>query len=120
MTDDRLQVGRLGEERAVKLLKDKGYSILERNVEDGHGEIDIIAIDKGEMVFVEVRSKTGTNFGLPEETVKYRKKQKLVRNAKRYVNYNNIKKPYRIDVIGVVLNNQKKPKRIKHYKNITL
>ena len=120
MTDDRLQVGRLGEERAVKLLKDKGYSILERNVEDKYGEIDIIAMDKGEMVFVEVRSKTGTNFGLPEATVNYRKKKKLIRNSKRYVSYNDIKRSYRIDVIGVVLNSQKKCKRIKHYENITL
>ncbi len=115
-----LKIGELGEQKAVELIKEKGYKVLERNVENKYGEIDIVARDKKEMVFVEVRSKTGTNFGLPEETIKHRKKKKLIRNAKRYINYKKINRSYRIDVIGVVFNKNKEVERIKHYKNITL
>lgn len=120
MNSEHLKLGELGEEKAADMLAGKGYKILERNNQNKYGEIDIVALKDDELVFVEVRSKTGTNFGLPEETVKHRKKKKLIRNAKRYISYKSIDKPYRIDVIGVVFNKSKKVERIKHYKNITL
>ncbi len=120
MSDERQKIGKLGEDKAVEMLKRKKYKILERNEENKYGELDIIALDGEEMVFVEVRSKTGVDFGLPEETVKYKKKRRLIRNAKRYIKYQNINTSYRIDVIGIIFNKKKNVKRIKHYKNITL
>lgn len=120
MTDGHLKIGELGEDKAAQMLTNKGYKIIERNNENKYGEIDIVAMDGREIVFVEVRSKTGTNFGLPEETVNYRKKRKLIRNAKRYIKYKNIDNSYRIDVVGIVFDDNKKMKRIRHYKNITL
>ncbi|MGM0439388.1 MAG: YraN family protein [Patescibacteria group bacterium] len=117
---EHLKIGELGEEKAVEMLTEKGYKIVERNNQNKYGEIDIVAFKDEKLVFVEVRSKTGTDFGLPEETVNYRKKKKLIKNAKRYINYKNINEPYRIDVIGIIFNKNKEVERIKHYKNITL
>lgn len=120
MSKRNLKIGELGEEKAVELLKNKSFKILDRNVETKYGEIDIVARDNETIVFVEVRSRSGLHFGLPEKTIKKRKKRKLIENAKRYINYKNIKNPYRIDVVGVVFNKSKKVNRIKHYRNITL
>ena len=120
MKNRHLKIGGLGEDLAVEMLKDKGYKIIERNVESKFGEIDIVAAKKGEVVFVEVRSKTGKDFGLPEETIDFYKKKKLIENAKRYINYRGVDNPYRIDVIGIVFSKNKEVLRSRHYKNITL
>jgi putative endonuclease len=120
MRNNHLKIGELGEKKAAEMLKEKGYQIVDRNKENKYGEIDIIAKDKDELVFLEVRSKTGVDFGLPEETVGYRKKKKLIRNAKAYLKYKKTDISYRIDVIGIIFTKDKEVKRVKHYKNITL
>ncbi len=120
MTHKRLKVGKLGEKRAAEMLKAKGYKILERNVKDKYGEIDIVALDNSEVVFAEVRTKTGERFGSPEDTIDTKKKEKLKRNAKSYIKFNGIEKSYRIDAICIVLNQNMKPLRKTHYENITL
>ena len=120
MRRQRQKIGELGEEKAVELLMDEGYKIIERNNQNKYGEIDIVALEKDKIVFVEVRSKTGMDFGLPEETINYRKRKKMIKNAKRYINYKDLDNRYRLDVIGVVFNKKKEVERIKHYKNITI
>ena len=115
-----IKTGQRGEDIAAEMLKEKNYKIIERNPTTKYGEIDIVAAKKGEVVFVEVRTKKGVAFGLPEETVGFYKKKKLVKNAKRYINYKEIDNPYRIDVIGIVLLKDGSVLRKKHYKNITL
>ncbi len=115
-----LRVGEKGEKEAVKLIKKKGYKILAKNEEDKYGEIDIIALKNKKLIFIEVRSKMGRDYGLPEETVGYQKRKKLINNAERYINNNKINIPYRIDVIGIVFSKSGKVIHKKHYKNITL
>ncbi len=115
-----IEVGKRGEEIAKDLLVSKGYEILEKNPKNKYGEIDIVARNNREFIFVEVRTKTGKMFGSPEETIKYRKKRKLINNAKSYINLNGIKNPYRIDAICIVLNRNKEVERATHYENITL
>ncbi len=120
MANGHLKIGELGEDLAVEVLKDKDYKIMERNAENKFGEIDIVAAKDNVVVFVEVRSKIGKDFGLPEETIGFHKKRKLIKNAKRYIKLNNIENPYRIDVIGIVFSKNREVLRKKHYKNITL
>lgn len=75
-----LEVGRLGEDLACRLLWHKGFRILERNYRGGRGEIDIIAEKAGRIRFIEVKTRTSTTFGPPEERVDAKKRQ-LVREA---------------------------------------
>ncbi len=69
------EVGRRGEELARALLKKRGYKVLETNVRGYYGEIDIVARKDNCHVFVEVRTRTGDDFGTPEESITERKRE---------------------------------------------
>jgi len=114
-----LKTGWLGEEIAKRYLQSKRYSIIEQNYRTRRAEIDLIALCKGILVFIEVRTKRGERFGTPEESINRNKKIKLIGNAKVYVAKKRWKKEYRIDAICIVLDDNYRVKRINHYKNIT-
>lgn len=111
-------LGKHGEEIARKYLEGKGYRILEQNYRTKRAEIDMIARGRGILVFVEVRTKHHEQFGSPEETLNYKKRMKVLRNAAAYVSRVRHQGPYRIDAVCVVLNQQQKVERIAHYENI--
>jgi len=81
----RKQLGALGERLALKHLRKRGYHIRETNFRCRQGEIDIIAQQKDCLVFVEVRTRTGSDFGTPEESVTAAKKEKLISLALSYL-----------------------------------
>ena len=96
------QIGRLAEDKAVDLLKKKGYRIIERNFRTKSGEIDIIAEDGNTVVFVEVRFRKNKAFGTPEETIDQKKIKKIILTANRYISMKNLTgKDIRFDVIAV-------------------
>jgi putative endonuclease len=104
---DRKRMGQVAEEAAVHYLKHQGYQILERNYRSPLGEIDIIAEDRDTLVFIEVRSRQGTRFGLPQETVNWAKQQKVKRMATHYLKAKNAwKKACRFDVVGILFNEE--------------
>lgn len=103
---------------AQEYLKKQGYKIVKRNYRTKRGEIDIIAEKRGCLVFVEVRTKVGERFGTPEETLNWKKRRKLVGNAKAYAAYQRYSGPYRVDAICIVLNDGITEERLKHYENI--
>lgn len=70
-------VGRRGEDVAADYLGQQGYQIVERNFRTRFGEIDLICWDDRDLVFVEVKARTSHRFGLPEEAITWRKRQKL-------------------------------------------
>ena len=80
--------GKLGEDIGEIYLKNHGYKILERNVQSPFGEIDMIALHQGTLVFVEVKSRRDNSFGYPEEAITRQKKTRLTKLAtwhmKRY------------------------------------
>jgi putative endonuclease len=115
-----LEIARLGENLARKYLRDNGYRIIEQNYKSRYAEIDLVAEDKGILVFVEVRTRTDEQFGRPEETINRNKINKLIRNAQGYMLRKRLNQRYRIDAVCVVLGEDKKPARIDHYKSITL
>lgn len=100
-------LGSKGEDIAAKFLKDKGYKILSKNFKTSIGEIDIIAEDKGALVFVEVKTRNNTSYGHPFEAVNYRKKEKLKKVALCYLK--NCKKvmPARFDVLSIEMDGDK-------------
>lgn len=65
----RQDLGRYGEERAAKFLQDRGYEIIDRNWRCQVGEIDIVARDNERLVFVEVKTRSGSGFGHPFEAI---------------------------------------------------
>lgn len=107
--------GFLGEEKAANYLISKGYKIIDRNYRTKIGEIDIIAIISGVLVFVEVKSRTNINYGYPYEAVNWKKQDKIIKSSfiymkqKRFNNYQ-----IRYDIIEVYLEEKTK---IKHIEN---
>ena len=83
------------------LLKKKGYKILEQNYKNKIGEIDIIAKDKNNLIFVEVKTRRSEKFGTPSEAVTYYKKQKIVNTAKMYLLKNPTDLNIRFDIVEV-------------------
>lgn len=121
------EVGKAGESIAKEYLKKKGYKIIDENHRTKYYEIDIIAwapksglfdFDR-ELVFVEVRSKTNENHGRPEETIDFRKMQKLVKSTEAYIGIHRFDGRARIDAICVVFNDFGELERLSHYDNIT-
>ncbi|MCD6116242.1 YraN family protein [bacterium] len=111
-----LVTGGRGEFEAVKFLEKLGYKIVCKNFRSGHGEIDIIAREHDTIVFVEVKSSNGLEFGNPEERVSMKKQRQIARIAERYIGSQNPDvEDYRFDVIAVVF--QKSSVSIKHFKD---
>ncbi len=113
-----LQIGKLGEEIAKDYLKKRGYEILAQNFKTKYAEIDLVARQKNELVFVEVRTKRGLDFGSPEDSLNKKKLRKLWFNARGYINWAKWRGPYRIDAVCIVLKPNNTLDRFNHYKNI--
>ena len=79
-------VGDNGEDFAARLLADSGYEILERNYRTKYVEIDIIACRDGVLHFIEVKTRTGMDYGRPAEAVTDEKKMRLRRATEAYMN----------------------------------
>jgi putative endonuclease len=104
MTVQRLSLGRAGEDRAARFLTDMGCVIVDRNYRCNLGEIDIVARDGPVLVFVEVKTRTGSGFGTALESVVYKKQQKVRQVAKYYLQYGEYHGgPVRFDVIALTL-----------------
>ena len=113
------QVGNSGEDIAAEFLGKKGYRILERNYRSRRGEIDIIAKDKDEIVFVEVKTRKVLKCGLPAEAVDDNKQKHLHRVAEYFLYRNNLIDCYcRFDVIEVYMSD--KGYKIEHLKNVEI
>ena len=111
-------IGKFGENVASKYLKDKGYKIKERNYRTFLGEIDIICEHKGNIIFVEVKTRRSDKFGYPEEAVNLTKQRKIIKNALCYLSkYYLWEKNCCFDVILISISNHKDIKRIKHIRN---
>lgn len=77
--------GARGELLAVKYIKKQGYKLVKRNYTTPFGEADIVAEKDGETVFIEVKTRSGTSYGLPREAVDYKKQEKYRKIASYYM-----------------------------------
>ncbi len=104
--------GELGEETAVKYLQKQKYKIIQRNFKSVTGEIDIIALDKKTLVFVEVKTRTSGFFGLPREAVNEKKQYKIARTAQDFMRQHKVYSlKTRFDVVEVT------PEKVNHIKD---
>ena len=78
-------LGRIGENKAVNHLKKLGYKILDKNFKTKIGEIDIIAEDSETLAFIEVKTRSSSNFGAPSEAVNRKKQEKYFLVAREYL-----------------------------------
>lgn len=117
LTDKQI-TGNYGEHIAKEHLKQKGYQFIDRNYRCPFGEIDIIMRDNQQMVFVEVktRNEKWTEYGSPEKAVDFKKKQRLSRLAKYYLNRHGELEStdYRFDIVSIILNQQGKAVSVDH------
>lgn len=86
MTEQRLALGRRGEEAAARHLQRQGMKLVARNLRTPVGEIDLVMRDRRVIAFVEVKTRRGTHFGAPAEAVGPRKQQQIVQAARWYLN----------------------------------
>ena len=97
-------LGILGEALACQFLKNLGYKVLLRNYECSLGEIDMIAKEKGALVFIEVKTRTSETMGHPSEAVTHDKKRQIIKCAQYYVKRYGIHEvPCRFDVVSVLM-----------------
>ncbi|KFF07254.1 YraN family protein [Flavobacterium reichenbachii] len=104
------ELGKKGEELAVEFLEKEGYEILERNWVYQKAEIDIIAKKKSILSIIEVKTRSSLDFGLPQDFVKQKKIQLLIKAVNAYINYRekdfNDDCEIRFDIIAVHKNGE--------------
>ena len=133
MTTEKQNIGKLGEDIAVKYLEKHGYKILDRNYRKSWGEIDIIASENigknqflvrqsQELVFIEVKTQNQKFEWRPEENITRHKKRQLSRIVLTYLKANRIPEDqnWRVDVLAITLDFKTKNAQIEHIQNINL
>lgn len=95
----------IGEDASCVFLEKKGYKILERNFRKGYGEIDIIALHKDTLVFIEVKTRSSNAYGAPFEAISPHKLRLLIKGANfyKYILHPELTENMRIDAIGVMV-----------------
>jgi putative endonuclease len=110
--------GRAGERLAAIELESRGYHVLETNFRCRYGEIDLIVENEYDLIFVEVKLRRGTAFGMPEEAVDVRKQRKLLQLAVYYLALHEYtERSWRIDVVAIQLSKSGRLQEIRIYQH---
>lgn len=116
----KLQFGLAGEQIAVDFLQNKGYKILERNFRIKGGEVDIIALDKQTLVFVEVKTRSSHEYGPPAEAITPPKIRNVVKTAYVYMLFKKLTgQEFRIDAVTVDFTDTAPLPKVEHFESIT-
>lgn len=114
----RQGLGRTGERLAAEKLVERGYHILERNFRCCYGEIDLVAEHEADLVFIEVKTRRGVGYGLPEEAVTIHKQRKIMQVASYYLDLHECAEcSWRIDVVAVQMSGAGKLEEIRVYQH---
>ena len=105
MKDATKALGARGEDLAVQYLKKKGFKVIERNYHCSAGEIDLIAREGKTLIFVEIKTRSSSEFGLPQEAVDRFKQKKMIEVARAYMAEHHLTEdiPARFDVVAIQL-----------------
>lgn len=109
------ELGKKGEQLAVDFLLKNGYEIIERNYRFDKAEVDVIARKKDVLAIIEVKTRSTIDFGSPEEFVKPKQMQRLVKAVDEYVVVNDLDVEVRFDIVAIVKEN--KGFKIDHLEN---
>jgi putative endonuclease len=99
---EKQQFGRKGEELALAFYKDNQYTILEKNWQLNHLEVDIIVKNDEYIAFCEVKTRSGDAFGEPQQSVTPQKQRNIIRAANYYVLKHQISLEVRFDIISIL------------------
>jgi putative endonuclease len=113
-------LGKWGEQIAADYLLENGYTIVARNWKSTYGEVDLIALNQDTLTFVEVKTRSGRNFGWPEEAVTPLKQEHLMNCAQSYLDEikADANQEWQIDVIAILAADKGGSRyEIKHYEN---
>lgn len=108
--------GRLAEMKAANYMRKKGYTLLDHSYKSRFGEIDLIMMDKKNIVFVEVKARNDNSIASPREFVDEYKQRKIATTASLYLSLNKIKEQPRFDIIEIYMD-KNEIKSIKHLEN---
>ncbi len=100
---NNIPTGNQGEQLATEYLQAKGYEVVARNWRFNKAELDIVCYKDGSTIFVEVKTRRGSNFGRPEEGVTIAKQKHLARGANAYIMQFDIHTDVRFDIVSIML-----------------
>lgn len=109
------ELGKKGEQLAINFLEEKNYKIIERNYRFNKAEVDIIAQKEDVLAIIEVKTRSTKAFGNPQDFVKPKQIQRLVKAVDEYVTVNGLDLDVRFDIIAIVKEN--KQFKIEHLKD---
>ena len=109
------ELGKKGEQLAVDFILEKGYEIVARNYRFDRAEVDIIAKQNDILAIIEVKSRSRTFFGNPEDFVKPKQIKNLIKAVDEYVTVNDLDVEVRFDIIAITKNG--KNYSIEHLEN---
>ena len=101
------ELGKKGEQLAVDFLIDRNYTIVERNYRFDKAEVDIIVQKDGILAIVEVKARSSTEFGHPQDFVKPKQIKNLVKAVNEYIAENNLDLEVRFDIIAIIKKDNK-------------
>jgi putative endonuclease len=101
---DHIDLGKEGEAIAKNYLVKKGFQVLHTNWTHEDDEVDIIGMDREELVFVEVKTRSTDFYGYPEEDVGRQKERFLIRAAEAYIDEKDLDVASRFDIVAIILN----------------
>src|SRR5574342_580574 len=112
---EKKDLGKKGEEKALRFLKKKGYRIIEQNYVCKMGEMDIIAKEKDTLVFIEVKTRTSSLFGPPQLAVNFSKQRQLSKVALNYLKEKRLGDvKARFDVVAILLDQKEEVELIQN------
>jgi putative endonuclease len=111
-------LGQRGEDAAARFLKRQGLRVIERGYDSPLGEIDIIAVNDGTVVFIEVKTRTSDDAGHPTEAIDATKQRRMTNAALAYLKSKRLlQHSARFDVVAVTWPADKREPTIEHYRN---
>lgn len=121
MSQHNREIGKIGEDLAAQYLLSQGYEIVDRNFRTAHGELDLVAKDRDQFVFVEVKTRTSQNFGYGEYAVNRKKLNAMIFAAETYLDEKQrAADNWRLDVIVIERASPNAIPDVHHFINVGL
>ncbi|MCX6745963.1 MAG: YraN family protein [Candidatus Parcubacteria bacterium] len=115
----KMIIGDYGQKIAAEFLAKRGYQILAQKYFTREGEIDLVGQKDGQLIFFEVKTRLSDKYGLPEEAIDAKKKEKMSEAALKYLVEKQIEHDnYRFDCVAIEIDKGNKIARIRHHKGI--
>jgi putative endonuclease len=109
-----LNLGKIGEEYALQYLISKGYKIIEQNWRAGRFELDIIAWHDSKIIFMEVKTRTGIQYGYPEESVDSNKEERIRKASSKYIYEHKHSGEIQFDILAILVNEKQELLEVRH------